>query len=285
MAHMNRKIGIPSFDMTGKTAIVTGGTQGLGFGIACALAAYGANVVITARTAAKVEDAAADLNENYCKGGKALGIPADSSKQENVKMVIEQTVAAFGSLDILINNAGIAGETALIVETREGRPEYTVDNFRRVIETNLTGTFMFCQEAARQMIKQNATNGKKGGRIIITSSVGGFIGGKGVVGYGASKAACLSLARTMANNFGRENITVNCICPGYVVTPLNEEFFIDENGNETAYYKQQSKATSVRRLGTIEEIAGPVLAMCSDSFSYMTGTYLLVDGGQSIPAE
>jgi 3-oxoacyl-[acyl-carrier protein] reductase len=285
MAHLNRKISIPSFDLTGKTAIITGGTQGLGFGIACALAAYGANVVITARTAAKVEDAAADLNENYCKGGRALGIPADSSKQENVKAVIEQTVAEFGSLDILINNAGISGDTALIVETREGRKEYTVENFRKVIETNLTGTFMFCQEAARQMIKQNAENGKKGGRIIITSSVGGFIGGKGVVGYGASKAACLSLARTMANNFGRENITVNCICPGYVVTPLNEEFFIDADGNQTAYYKQQAKATSVRRLGTIEEIAGPVLAMCSDSFSYMTGTYLLVDGGQSIPAE
>ena len=149
-----------------------------------------------------------------------------------------------------------------------------------VLATNLTGTFMFCQEAARQMIKQNATNGKKGGRIIITASVGGFIGGKGVVGYGASKAGCLSLARTMANNFGRENITVNCICPGYVVTPLNEEFFIDKDGNKTKYYEQQSKATSVRRLGTIEEIAGPVLAMCSDSFNYMTGTYLLCDGGQ-----
>ena len=113
----------------------------------------------------------------------------------------------------------------------------------------------------------------------------GLIGGKGVVGYGASKAGCLSLARTMANNFGRENITVNCICPGYVVTPLNEEFFIDKDGNQTDYYKQQSKATSVRRLGTIEEISGPVLAMCSDSFSYMTGTYILCDGGQSIPAE
>ena len=89
----------------------------------------------------------------------------------------------------------------------------------------------------------------------------------------------------MANNFGRENITCNCICPGYVVTPLNEEFFIDADGNPTDYYKQQSKATSVRRLGTIEEIAGPVLAMCSDSFNYMTGTYILCDGGQSIPAE
>ena len=96
-----------------------------------------------------------------------------------------------------------------------------------------------------------------------------------MVGYGASKAGCLSLARTLANNFGRENITVNCICPGYVVTPLNEEFFVDKDGNLTDYYKQQSKSTSVRRLGTIEEIAGPVLAMCSDSFSYMTGTYLL----------
>ena len=284
MAHLNRKMGIPSFDLTGKTAIITGGTQGLGFGMACALAAYGCNVVITARTASKVEDAVADLNENYCKGGRAYGIAADSSKQENVQMVIDETVREFGALDILINNAGIGGPTALIVETREGRPEYTVADFEKVIATNLTGTFMFCQAAARQMIKQNATNGKKGGRIIITASVGGLIGGKGVVAYGASKAACMSLARTMANNFGRENITCNCICPGYVITPLNEEFFV-KDGEYTDLYYHQSKATSVRRLGTIEEIAGPVLAMCSDSFGYMTGTYILCDGGQSIPAE
>ena len=155
MAHLNRKIGIPSFDMTGKTAIITGGTQGLGFGMACALAAYGANVVITARTASKVEDAVADLNENYCKGGRAFGIPADSSKLENVKMVIDKTVEEFGSLDILINNAGISGPTALVVENREGRKEYTPEDFSKVLATNLTGTFMFCQEAARQMIKQN----------------------------------------------------------------------------------------------------------------------------------
>ena len=285
MEHLNRKMGIPSFDLTGKTAIITGGTQGLGFGMACALAAYGANVVITARTERKVIDAVADLNENYCKGGRALGIPADSSKMENIQMVIDKTVEEFGELNILINNAGISGPTALVVETREGRPEYSAEDFEKVIATNLTGTFMFCQAAASQMIKQNATNGKKGGKIIITASVGGFIGGKYVVGYGASKAGCLSLVRTLANNFGRENITVNGICPGYVVTPLNEEFFIDAEGNQTDYYKQQSKSTSVRRLGTIEEIAGPVLAMCSDSFGYMTGTYILCDGGQSIPAE
>ena len=281
----NRKIGIPSFDMTGKTAIITGGGSGLGFGMACALAAYGANVVITGRTVSKIEDAVKDLNENYCKGGKALAVAADSSKMESIQMAIDTTVATFGSLDILINNAGVPGPTAQIVETREGKPEYSAAEFEKVLATNLTGTFMFCQAAARQMIKQNATNGKKGGKIIITASVGGFIGGKYVVGYGASKAGCLSLARTMANNFGRENITVNCICPGYVVTPLNESAFVDENGGFTPYYDKMSKATSVRRLGTIEEIAGPVLAMCSDSFNYMTGTYILCDGGQSIPAE
>ena len=87
MAHLNRKIGIPSFDMTGKTAIITGGTQGLGFGMACALAAYGANVVITARTARKVEDAVADLNENYCKGGRAFGIPADLEGRTKIRLV------------------------------------------------------------------------------------------------------------------------------------------------------------------------------------------------------
>lgn len=285
MDHLNRKIAVPSFDLTGKTAIITGGTQGLGFGIACALAHYGANVVITARTKSKVEDAAADLNENYCRGGKVIGITADSTDPEQIRKVIEETVAAFGQLDILINNAGISGPTALIVEEREGRPEYTAEDFKKVIDTNLIGTYIFCQEAARQMIKQNNTNGGKGGKIIITSSVGALIGGKGVVGYGASKAACLSLARTMANNFGRHNITVNCVCPGYVVTPLNQEFFLDENGEPTEYYQKMSRSTSLRRLGEIEDIAGPVLALCSDSFGYMTGTYLLIDGGQSIPAE
>ena len=102
--------------------------------------------------------------------------------------------------------------------------------------------------------------------------------------YNASKAAVINLVRSVALEHAPW-IRCNCICPGYVVTPLNEEFFIDAEGNETAYYKQQSKSTSVRRLGTIEEIAGPVLAMCSDSFNYMTGSYILCDGGQSIPAE
>lgn len=275
---LNRKIGIPSFDLTGKTCIVTGGSQGIGFGIAAAFAAYGANVVITARTVSKVQDAEADLNANYCKGGKALGIPADSSKPEDIDMVIQKTVETFGELNVFVNNAGIAGKTAKILS-----PDCDKSNFEKVIATNLEGMFLFDQAAAAQMVKQNAVNGKKGGKIINIASVGGLVGGPGVVAYGASKAGALSLTKTFANELGRENITVTAVCPGYVVTSLNEDVFVDkETGGFTKVYELSAKNTAVRRLGTIEEIAGPVLAMASDCFSYMTGTYLLLDGGQTI---
>ena len=285
MSYLNRKIATPSFDLTGKTAIITGGTQGIGFGIACALAAYGCNVVITARTAQKVIDAESDLNENYCRGGRALGIPADSSRQEDIERVIASCVREFGKLDILINNAGISGPTAAIVEEREGRREYAPEDMEKVLSVNLVGTYRFCQAAARQMIRQNRVGTGNGGKIIITSSVGAFLGARGVAGYQASKAGCISLAKTIANSFGKENITCNCICPGYVVTPLNEEFFLDENGAHTRYYEKSATGTALGRLGEIEEIAGPVLAMCSDAFGYMTGSYILIDGGQTIPAE
>lgn len=267
MIKINRKIEIPSFDLTGKTAIVTGGTKGLGFGVAVAFAAYGANVVITARTVKDVESAEKEINENYAKGGKCLGVPADSGKQEDIDKVISKAVEAFGKLDILVNNAGVSGKTANILSG-----ECDEENFDKVIATNLKGVFLFAKSAALAMQKQGS-----GGKIINMASVGGLIGGKGVVAYGASKSGVLSLTRTMANEFARYGITVNAVCPGYVVTPLNEDVF--SNGDVR---KKMESRTAVRRLGTIEEIAGPVLAMASDSFSYMTGTYLLLDGGQTI---
>lgn len=273
----NRKIDMPSFSMEGKTVIVTGGTQGLGFGIASTLAAYGANVVITARTVSKVEEAAKDINENYAKGGKCLGIPADSGKQEDIDMVMKRSVEEFGEINILVNNAGISGKTAKILSD-----DCNEDNFDKVISTNLKGMFLWGKTFAKQVVNQNETNGKKGGKIINIASVGGLVGGPGVVAYGASKAGALSLTRTFANELARENITVNAVCPGYVVTPLNEDIFLKEDGTPSDVYNLSAKNTAVRRLGTIEEISGPVLAMCSDCFSYMTGTYLLLDGGQTI---
>ena len=181
-------------------------------------------------------------------------------------------------MNILVNNAGISGKTAKILSE-----ECNQENFEKVIRTNLEGMFLFGKAAAAQMVKQNASNGGKGGRIINIASVGGLVGGPGVVAYGASKAGALSLTKTFANELGRENILVTAVCPGYVVTPLNEDVFIDPaTGGWTKIYELSAKNTAVRRLGTIEEIAGPVLAMASDSFSYMTGSYLVLDGGQTI---
>lgn len=269
---MPREISMPSFDLTGKTAIVTGGTKGLGFGVAATFAAYGANVVITARTASDCEKVSAEINEKYCKGGRCIGVPADSGRQEDIDRVIAATIENFGQLNIMVNNAGISGKTANILSD-----DCDESNFDKVISTNLKGVFLFSKAAAKQMVAQG-----QGGKIINMASVGGLIGGKGVVAYGASKSGVLSLTRTMANEFARYNITVNAVCPGYVVTPLNEDIFLDADGNKTPVYDTMAKRTAVRRLGTIEEIAGPVLAMAADCFSYMTGTYILLDGGQTI---
>jgi NAD(P)-dependent dehydrogenase (short-subunit alcohol dehydrogenase family) len=258
---------MPSFRLDGKTAIVTGGSKGLGYGIAAAYAHAGANVVISARTEADVVSAAKQINEEYADGGKCLGIAGDSGKREDIDRVIAGAAEAFGSLDILVNNAGVSGKTASILSD-----DCDEDNFDRVIATNLKGAFLFGRAAALRMKEQG-----HGGKIINMASVGGLIGGKGVVAYGASKAGVLSLTRTMANEFARYGITVNAICPGYVVTPLNEDIFADAD-----IRKKMESRTAVRRIGTIAEIAGPALAMASDSFSYMTGAYLLLDGGQTI---
>ena len=265
---MSRIISIPSFDLTGKTAIVTGGTKGLGLGIAATYARFGANVVITSRTPADVEVICGEISDLYIKGGnKCLGIAADSAKQADIDNVISKAVQTFGKLDILVNNAGISGKTAAILSD-----ECDENNFDLVVSTNLKGAFLFAKAAAKQMAAQGA-----GGRIVNISSIGGLIGGKGLVAYGASKAAVISITKTMANEFARYNITVNAICPGYVVTPLNENIF----ANEEIRKKMESR-TALRRLGSIEEIAGPALALVSDCFGYMTGACVLIDGGQTI---
>jgi len=265
---MNRKIAMPTFDLTGKTAIITGGTKGLGYGIAATFAHFGANTVITARTAADVDAAAENINHHYIVGkNTCIGIPADSAKREDIAKVVEKTTGTFGRIDILVNNAGISGKTANILTD-----ECSEENFETVVNTNLKGVFLFAKAVAGQMAAQ-----KTGGRIINIASVGGLIGGKGLVAYGASKAGVISLTKTMANEFARYGVTVNAICPGYVVTPLNEAIFLDEDVR-----KKMESRTALRRLGSIEEIAGPALALASDSFGYMTGTYILLDGGQTI---
>ena len=187
---MAKDIAMPSFDLTGKTIIVTGGTKGIGHGIAATLAYYGANVVITARTVKDCETVSAELNEKYVRGNnRVIGVPADSSKQADIDRVIAATIENFGELNILINNAGISGKTAKILSD-----ECDEANFDKVIAVNLKGVFLFAKAAAKQMVAQG-----KGGKIINIASVGGLVGGPGVVAYGASKAGVISLTKTMGN--------------------------------------------------------------------------------------
>ncbi|CDX04857.1 2-dehydro-3-deoxy-D-gluconate 5-dehydrogenase [bioreactor metagenome] len=260
---MAKEIGKPSFDLTGKVAIVTGGTKGIGYAVAATFAMYGCDLAITSRTPADCERIAKDIETLY--GVKCLGISADSSDKGDIDRAVAQTVETFGKIDILINNAGISGKTAALLDQTE-------EDFMNVINTNLKGVFQFAQAVAAQIAKQG-----KGGRIVNIASVGGLIGGKSVAPYGASKAGVLSLTKTMANEWARYGITVNAVCPGYVITELNQDIFADPE-----IKAKMEKRTPVRRLGSVEEVAGPVLAMVSDSFSYMTGTYILLDGGQTI---
>lgn len=260
---MAKDIKKPTFDLTGKVAIVTGATKGIGYAIAATFAMYGCGVVITSRHIEDCERCANDIQTLY--GAKCLGISADSSKKEDIEKVMAKTVETFGKIDILINNAGIGGKTAPILNQTE-------ENFITVINTNLKGCYLFAQAAAKQMVEQG-----NGGKIVNVASVGALVGGRNVAPYGASKAGLVSLTKTMANEWARYGITVNAICPGYVITELNQDIFSDLKVKD-----MMEKRTAVRRLGSVEEVAGPVLAMVSDSFNYMTGTYIVVDGGQTI---
>jgi NAD(P)-dependent dehydrogenase (short-subunit alcohol dehydrogenase family) len=260
---MAKDIKKPTFDLTGKVAIVTGGTKGIGYAIAATFAMYGCDVVITSRHIEDCISCANDIKTLY--GTKCLGISADSSKKEDIEKVIAKTVETFGKIDILINNAGIGGKTAPILNQTE-------EDFMSVININLKGAYLFARAAAKQMIEQG-----NGGKIVNVASVGALIGGKNVAPYCASKAGLVSLTKTMANEWARYGITVNAICPGYVITELNQDIFADPKIKD-----MMEKKTAVRRLGSVEEVAGPVLAMVSDSFNYMTGAYILVDGGATI---
>lgn len=262
---MTKNINIPVFDITGKTAIITGGTKGLGYGMAATFANYGANVIITARTASDCERVAGEIDSKYCRGGRCIGVPADSVSAADIGRVIETSVREFGGLDILINNAGMSGKTANLISE-----DCDEANFDKVLSTNLKGVFLFSKAAARQMVNQG-----RGGKIINISSIEGYVGGEGAVAFGASKAGVINLTKSMARELSRYGITVNAICPGKIVTPMNEGILANEDIKDKI-----ESGIPLKRMGAVEEVAGPVLAMVSEPFGFVTGVCLLIDGGE-----
>lgn len=249
---------MPNYDLTGKVAIVTGGTKGLGYGVVMTLAYYGAKVVITSR---HQDDCDAVAKEVIEMGGEAIGIKTDVQVKEEIDNLVAKTVEKYGKIDIMVNNAGVAITKPML--------DMSEADYNTVLDSNLRSVFFGSTAAAREMIKQG-----NGGRIINMASIGGLKGTKNVSTYGASKAAVLNLTKGMALEFGKYNITVNSVCPGYVKTALNADVLDNPKFQESMF-----KTIPLKRWGNVEEVAAIVLFLASDFSGIMTGSYIVADMG------
>lgn len=248
------------FDLTGKVALITGASSGIGRASALALSSQGAKVVVAARRLDKLEALAAEIKSH---GKEALAVHMDVTKKEDIANAVAQTVKTFGRLDILLNNAGIGALSPALDMTEE-----VWDN---VINTNLRAYFLVAQAAAREMVKN------KWGRIInITSILSGGVGSgmSGAVNYCASKGGVVAMTESLADEFAQQGITVNAIGPGFIETDMTAQV-----QQMPDFYKALLARIPMARFGKAEEIAAVVAFLASNEASYMTGATLYADGG------
>ncbi len=251
---------IPDFHLDGKTALVTGASGGLGRHFAGVLAAAGARVAVCARRMDKVTEAVTGIEAN---GGNAIGVEMDVTDAASVAAAFEAVEEEAGPVTVLVNNAGVAdGKAAL---------DLTEDDWDRILDTNLKGAWTVAQEAAKRMAAAGT-----GGVIVNIASVLGLRVGKGVLPYAVSKAGLVQMTKALALELAPQNIRVNALAPGFVETDLNREYLEREHG------QKQLKRVPFRRPGTMEELSGPLLLLCSDASGYMTGSILAVDGGHLV---
>lgn len=242
-----------------KTAIVTGGSRGIGRSICIALAKAGANVVTCYANGAEGANETVKLCEEL--GVKAMAIKADVSNYEDVAAMVAKTKEEFGSVDILVNNAGITKDNLML--------KMTEADFEQVIDTNLKGAFLFTKDASKIMLKQRS------GRIINISSVVGVMGNAGQVNYAASKAGLIGMTKSVAKELASRGITCNAIAPGFIETDMTAklpEIVVDE----------MMKNIPMKKLGSGEDIANTVVFLASDYASYITGQVICVDGGMAM---
>ncbi len=248
------------FDLTGRVAIVTGGAAGLGLQMAEALAEMGANIVLCARKKDRCEQAAKDLAE---LGVKTLALGCDVRNPASIREVVDRSAAEFGQIDILINNAGVSWGAPV-----EDMP---LEAWNKVIETNLTGTFLFCQAAGKIMLRQRR------GKIINVASVAGFRGAPRelpAIGYHASKGGVIALTKDLACKWAGHNINVNAIAPGWFPTHMSEVVI---ERNKEAFLKR----IPLGRFGSENDLKGAAVFLASDASDFITGHVLVVDGGQT----
>ena len=249
------------FDLSGKVAIVTGSTKGIGRAIAAALADHGARVVVSSRDKDRVAGAAAELASG---GREVLGIPCNVGRKEELQALVAQTRDAWGQIDIAVGNAAINPHYGPSTEIPD-------DIFTKMMATNVQSNLWLAQMVAGEM------RARKDGVIIFTSSIGG-LRGSGVIGtYGITKAADIQLARNLAIELGPDNIRVNCIAPGLVKTDFARALWEDP-----AYAEPRIAATPLRRLGEPDDIAGAAVFLASDAARWLTGQTIVVDGGATV---
>jgi NAD(P)-dependent dehydrogenase (short-subunit alcohol dehydrogenase family) len=251
------------FDLSGKVALITGSSRGIGRAIAEQMAEQGAKVVISSRKAGACEEVAGAINAKY-GDGTAIAAPANISSKEDLQRVVDETNRTFGKIDILVCNAA-------------SNPYYgpqagiTDDQFRKILDNNIISNHWLIQMVVPQMIE------RKDGAITIVSSIGGLRGSTAIGAYCISKAADMQLARNLAHEYGPSNVRVNCVAPGLVKTDFAKALWDSPEGE-----KRASAGTPLRRLGEPEDLAGAVIYLSSKAGAWTTGQTIVVDGGTTI---
>ncbi|MCL5736579.1 MAG: glucose 1-dehydrogenase [Actinobacteria bacterium] len=257
--------GLPErFDLHGKVALVTGSTRGIGYGIARSLASQGADLVVTSRSQTDCDAIAEELRSFGApgiRGPRVLPQAADVASRATIERLAEEAISAFGRIDILVNNAGTA--------CTKPAEELTEEDWDLVIDVDLKGVFLTSIAVGRKMIAQRS------GKIINIASMLGLVADRQILPYCVAKGGVIQMTRALALEWAKHNIQVNALCPGYVMTAMNEQAMKD-NERIRAHILD---STPMRRLATIDELTGAVAFLASDASNYMTGQTLVIDGG------
>ena len=244
-------------ELTGKVAVVVGGTSGIGRAIAHGLAQAGADIIPTSRRAEQVDTTAREIEE---LGRRSLRVTSDVADRASLQIVLDQALEAFGKVDILVNSAGRTKRAPTI--------DFSDDDWNSIIDTNLTGTLRACQVFGRHMLERES------GSIINIASLSTFVALHEVAAYSASKAAVGSLTKSLAVEWSSRGVRVNAIAPGVFRTALNQKLL-----DETERGREFLLRTPMKRFGKVEELAGAAVFLASDAASFVTGEILAVDGG------
>lgn len=254
----------PVFDLSGRTALITGASSGIGFRLGRIMAESGARVVLAARRVDRLEALAAQISAN---GGQAIALPMDVTDEASTIAAYDAAEAAFGTVDTIIANAGTTSTVPVTT--------VSVADYDQLMAVNMRGVFLTVREGARRLIASGSAE-KENGRVVITASITALMVEAGLSLYSASKAGVIHMGKVMARDWARKGVNVNMVCPGYIRTEINDEWFETEGG------KKQIARWPRRRLMEENDLDAMILYLASDAARAVTGAAFTIDDGQSL---